>query len=93
MLWVGRGRGREDVQPFFKLLGAQGCGQVQAVVMDMNTAYELEVRALPQRRWCDLSCGGKYGREVVDRVVSMRTKKKPRANAGLFSVRCREVSA
>jgi transposase len=71
VLWVGRGRGREDVQPFFKLLGAQGCGQVQAVVMDMNTAYELEVRAhCPQAQVVfDLfHVVAKYGREVVDRV-------------------------
>jgi transposase len=71
VLWVGRGRGREDVQPFFKLLGAQGCGQVQAVVMDMNTAYELEVRAhCPQAQVVfDLfHVVAKYGREVIDRV-------------------------
>jgi transposase len=70
-LWVGRGRGREDVRPFFALLGPQGCERLQAVAMDMNTAYELEVR---------LHCPGaqivfdlfhvvaKYGREVIDRV-------------------------
>jgi transposase len=71
VLWVGRGRGREDVQPFFKLLGAQGCQQVQAVVMDMNSAYELEVREhCPQAEVVfDLfHVVAKYGREVIDRV-------------------------
>lgn len=71
VLWVGRGRGREDVRPFFELLGAAGCRQLRAVAMDMNAGYELEVR---------LHCPGaevvydlfhviaKYGREVIDRV-------------------------
>jgi transposase len=70
VLWVGRGRGREDVRPFFQLLGPN-CQHVQAVVMDMNTAYELEVRAhCPQAQVVfDLfHVVAKYGREVIDRV-------------------------
>ena len=46
VLWVGRGRAREDIRPFFELLGEDGCKRVKAVVMDMNAAYEKEVRAL-----------------------------------------------
>jgi len=71
VLWVGRGRKREDVRPFFELLGAEGRERLKAVVMDMNAAYEEEVRA---RCPCaeivyDLfHVVAKYGREVIDRV-------------------------
>jgi len=69
VLWVGRGR--EDVRPFFELLGEDGRERLEAVVMDRNAAYENEVRH---------QCPGaeivfdlfhvvaKYGREVIDRV-------------------------
>lgn len=71
VLWVGRGRRREDVRPFFELLGTEGRAQLEAVVMDMSGPYAEEVRA---------QCPGaaivydlfhvvaKYGREVIDRV-------------------------
>ena len=36
VLWVGRGRGREDVRPFFELLGPERCKRLRAAVMDMN---------------------------------------------------------
>lgn len=71
VLWVGRGRSREELQPFFELMGPQRCAQLQAVVMDMNTAYEQEVRShAPQARLVyDLfHVVAKYGREVIDRV-------------------------
>lgn len=71
VLWVGRGRGREDLRPFFEQLGPERCARLKAAVMDMNAAYELEVR-----RHCrnaaivfDLfHVIAKYGREVIDRV-------------------------
>jgi len=71
VLWVGRGRGREDVRPFFDLFGPDGRAGVRAVGIDMNAAYELEIR-----QWCpnaqivyDLfHVVAKYGREVIDRV-------------------------
>ena len=71
VLWVGRGRSRESVRPFFELLGPERCTKIKAVGMDMNTAYDLEVQA-----WCpnaevvyDLfHVVAKYGREVIDRV-------------------------
>jgi transposase len=71
VLWVGRGRGREDIRPFLELLGAEGCARLRAVVMDMNGAFELEIR-----HYCpqidivyDLfHVVAKYGREVIDRV-------------------------
>ena len=85
VLWVGRGRGREEVRPFFELLGAHGCAQLQAVAMDMNAAYELEVRAhCPQAQIVyDLfHVIAKYGREVIDRVrvdQANRLRADPRA--------------
>ena len=34
VLWVGRGRGREDIRPFFELLGSAGRDRIKAVAMD-----------------------------------------------------------
>lgn len=42
VLWVGRGRGREDIRPFFHQLGPEGRERLKAVVMDMTPAYEEE---------------------------------------------------
>ena len=71
VLWVGRGRSRDDVRPFFELLGPEGCRRIEAVAMDMNAAYDLEVRQhCPNAEVVyDLfHVVAKYGREVVDRV-------------------------
>lgn len=71
VLWVGEGRSREAVRPFFEWLGAQRCAQIEAVAMDMNTAFDLEVRQhCPNARVVyDLfHVIAKYGREVIDRV-------------------------
>ena len=71
VLWVGRGRSRAEVRPFFELLGPERCAQLQAVAMDMNTAYDLEVRRhCPNARVIyDLfHVIAKYGREVINRV-------------------------
>lgn len=71
VLWVGRGRGREDVRPFFELLGPERCRLIEAVAMDMNAAFDLAVRAhCPNAEVVyDLfHVVAKYGREVVDRV-------------------------
>jgi len=45
VLWVCRGRSREDIRPFFEKLSAEGCQRIEAVAMDMNAAYEAEVKA------------------------------------------------
>lgn len=71
VLWVGRGRSREDVRPFFELLGPEGRQRLRAVVMDMNGAYQEEVRA--QCLFAEIVYDlfhvvAKYGREVIDRV-------------------------
>ena len=70
VLWVGPGRGRADVQPFFELLGPR-CQQIEAAVMDMNGSYELEVRRHCPRAAIVFDLFhvlAKYGREVLDRV-------------------------
>lgn len=71
VLWVGRGRGREDVRPFFDLLGADGRQRLEAIAMDMNGAYYEEAMAhCPHVTVVyDLfHVVAKYGREVIDRV-------------------------
>ena len=71
VLWVGRGRGREDIRPFFELLGPEGRRNLQVAVMDMNGAYEEEVRyqcPLAQIVYDLFHVVAKYGREVIDRV-------------------------
>ena len=71
VLWVGRGRSRAEVRPFFELLGPDGCANLRAVAMDMNTAYDLEVKQhCPNAEVVyDLfHVVAKYGREVIDRV-------------------------
>jgi transposase len=71
VLWVGRGRSRESIRPFFELLGEEGRKRLVAVAMDMNGAYAEEVRAqCPNAEIVyDLfHVVAKYGREVIDRV-------------------------
>lgn len=71
VLWIGLGRARTSIRPFFAGLGAEGCQRIQAVAMDMNTAYDLEVRQhCPRARIVyDLfHVVAKYGREVISRV-------------------------
>jgi transposase len=71
VLWVGRGRDRESVRPFFQLLGPERCARIRAVAMDMSTAFQLEVKAhCPTAELVfDLfHIVAKYAREVIDRV-------------------------
>jgi transposase len=71
VLWVGRGRGREDIRPFFEQLGPRRCQRIKAAVMDMNEGYRLEVQSHCPRAAIvfDLfHVVAKYGREVIDRV-------------------------
>lgn len=70
VLWVGQGNSREAIRPFFKLLGKR-CKQIEAVAMDMNTAFDLEVKKhCPQAEVVyDLfHVVALYGRKVVDRI-------------------------
>lgn len=77
VLWVCPGRSREDIRPFFEMLGETGRLRMRAVAMDMNGAYEEEVRhqcpdaviPIPARRDRDqFHVLAKYSREVIDTV-------------------------
>lgn len=71
VLWIGEGRSRAAIRPFFEALGPEGCARIEAVAMDMNTAFDLEVRrhCKSARIVYDLfHVIAKYGREVIDRV-------------------------
>jgi len=71
VLWVGEDNSRKAIRPFFELLGKVGCQQIEAVAMDMNTAFDLEVRKhCPHAEVVyDLfHVVARYGRDVVDRV-------------------------
>lgn len=71
VLWVGQGRGLEELRPFFEQMGPEGRARLRAAVMDMWEPYERAVR-----RYCPQAeivydlfhVASKYGREVVDRV-------------------------
>ncbi|WP_205729314.1 ISL3 family transposase [Ferrimonas aestuarii] len=70
VLWIGEGRSRAAIRPFFEMLG-EHCQQIEAVAMDMNTAFDLEVQQhCPKAQVIyDLfHVIAKYGREVIDRV-------------------------
>ena len=70
VLWVGHGNSRAAIRPFFEQLGER-CQQIEAVAMDMNTAFDLEVKQhCPQAEVVyDLfHVVARFGREVVDRV-------------------------
>lgn len=70
VLWVGIGRSRKQIRPFFELMGDH-CKHITAVAMDMNTAFDLEVQMhCPNASIVyDLfHVIAKYGREVIDRV-------------------------
>lgn len=47
VLYIAKDRSRQAIRPFFHALGDQGCARIQAVAMDMNTAFDLEVQ-----HWC-----------------------------------------
>lgn len=71
VLWIGEGRSRAAVRPFFEWLGTEACARIEAVAMDMNTAMDLEVQHhCPDARVIyDLfHVVAKFGREVIDRV-------------------------
>lgn len=70
VLWIGVGRTRAAIRPFFEQLG-EYCVNIKAVAMDQNTAYDLEVKQhCPNAEVIyDLfHVVAKYGREVIDRV-------------------------
>ena len=70
VLWVGRGRSRESIRPFFALLGDQRSG-IEAIVIDMSSAYINEfTEQCPQATivFDHFHVIARYGHEVIDRV-------------------------
>jgi len=70
VVWVGEGRSREAIRPFFEWLG-DARAQIEAVAMDMNSAFDLEVKAQCPNAlvvYDRFHVVAKYGREVMDRV-------------------------
>ncbi len=93
VLWVGEGRGREAIRPFFEALDETTRQRIKAVVMDINTAFDLEVQAhCPNAEVVyDLfHVVAKYGREVIDRVrvdEANRLRQDKRARQAVKSAR------
>lgn len=78
VLFVAKGRGRDSIRPFFDQLGPDGCKRLKAVVMDMNGAFEEEVkdRASQAAIVYDLfHVVAKYSREVISRVRNAEAAK------------------
>lgn len=70
VLWIGIGRSRKDIRPFFEELG-DNAANIEVVAMDINTAFDIEVQAhCPNARIVyDLfHVVAKFVREVMDRV-------------------------
>lgn len=78
ILWVGHGRRQEDIRPFFEKLGPERCARIRAVAMDMNAAYEAEVKAqcpnavIVYDRFHVLA---KYGQEVINPVRTAEARR------------------
>jgi len=70
VIWIGEGRSRAAIRPFFTWLG-EACTRIEAVGMDMNTAFDLEVQQHCPRAavvYNLFHVVAKFGREVIDRV-------------------------
>lgn len=70
VVWIGEGRSREAIRPFFEWLG-ESREHIEAVAMDMNSAFDLEVKAQCPNAvvvYDRFHVVAKYGREVMDRV-------------------------
>lgn len=71
VLWVGQGRSRKTLEAFFKTLPEGASHRIEAVAIDMNTAFEREIAThCPNAEIVyDLfHVAAKYAREVIDRV-------------------------
>lgn len=78
VLWVEKGRGREALRPFLEALGELGRARLKAVAMDMNGAYEEEVKAqCPNAQVVfDLfHVVQKYHKEVLRKVRNQEAKR------------------
>jgi len=71
VLWVGKGRNRADVSPFFEWLGKRRCKKIRAVAMDMSPTFELEVREHCPNAEIVLDqfhVVANFGHQVIDRI-------------------------
>lgn len=78
VLWVGRGRDRESVRPFFQVLGPERCAKIRAAAMDMAAAYAAEVRVhcpTAEIVYDQFHVIAKYGREVIDPVRTAESRR------------------
>jgi transposase len=78
VLFVGTGRDRESVRPFFEMLGKERCANIKAVGMDMAAAFAAEVNThCPNARivYDQFHVIAKYGREVIDPVRTAESRR------------------
>ena len=68
---------------FFEKLGDEGRRRIEAVAMDMNGAYEAEVKAQCPRAkivYDQFHVVAKYGREVIDATVGGKLEVFPKVS-------------
>lgn len=78
VLYVGEGRTKDSLGAFYKLLGPEKCLKIEAVAMDMWSAYEEATREhCPNAKivYDPFHLIAAYGREVIDKVRSQEAKK------------------
>ena len=74
VLWVGQGRRREDVRPFFELLGEEGRARLEAVVMDMSGPYaEEDIKLIFPKNKDAAQCRRDVERRAVEVVLCVET--------------------
>ena len=71
VLWVGKGRGKADIRPFFEWLGKRRCHKIAAVAMDLSPTFEVEVRhPCPNAEIVldQFHVLANFGKQVLDRI-------------------------
>ncbi|MDX9682579.1 transposase [Pseudomonas protegens] len=56
MLWIGEGRSRAALRAFFDELESDGCAWMEAVAIDINSAFDLEVCQHCPRARVSITC-------------------------------------
>ena len=83
VLWVGKGRSKEDFQKFFEDVSADLLSEVEAIAMDMNASYHLLVEEhLPQVQivYDRYHMQAQFGKEVLG-VVRLEEARKHREHS------------
>ena len=81
VLWVGRGRGKEDFRAFFQEVQPSFLADVQAIAMDMNASYNILVKEyLPNAEivYDRYHMQAQYGKDVLG-VVRLNEARKHKA--------------